>query len=302
MCAVLVVVANILREPAFQVAFVNCDDVIQEITPATPYPTLCDSILPRTFERSADRIHPQGSNRCGDLQSILGITIKDDEPRSGSKWKCFSQLLHDPRACRMLCDIEVQDTPTVVTDEEKAIERAEGDRRNREEVHRGNRFPVITKKGKPAPGRLRISRRPFHPTRDRSLRDIKAEHEKLAMDAWRSSRWVLNDHPENQFPNFLRCLSSPDGPPDSGHQLPVQTESGLVPTHHGFRRDRNEGLLNIRTKIDEWRPRRAGRAGLVLAADADVSGRQVVDVAPDSRVTGSDGPARGESAFRSTGR
>jgi hypothetical protein len=96
MCAVLVVVANILREPAFQVAFVNCDDVIQEITPATPYPTLCDSILPRTFERSADRIHPQGSNRCGDLQSILGITIKDDEPRSGSKWKCFSQLLHDP--------------------------------------------------------------------------------------------------------------------------------------------------------------------------------------------------------------
>ena len=79
----------------------------------------------------------------------------------------------------MLCDIEVQDTPTVVTDDEKAIERAEGDRRNREEVHGGNRFTVITEKGKPAPGRLRISRRPFHPTRDRSLRDIKAEHEGL---------------------------------------------------------------------------------------------------------------------------
>jgi hypothetical protein len=46
----------------------------------------------------------------------------------------------------MLCDIEVEDTPTVVTDDEKAIERAEGDRRNSEEVHRGNRFPVITEK------------------------------------------------------------------------------------------------------------------------------------------------------------
>jgi hypothetical protein len=32
----------------------------------------------------------------------------------------------------------VQDTPTVVTDDEKAKERAEGDRRNSEEVHRGN--------------------------------------------------------------------------------------------------------------------------------------------------------------------
>src|SRR5258707_15346660 len=43
MRAVLMVVANIIREEAFQVAFVNCDDVIQEITPATPYPTLCDN-------------------------------------------------------------------------------------------------------------------------------------------------------------------------------------------------------------------------------------------------------------------
>jgi hypothetical protein len=208
------------------VAFVNCNDVIQEVTSATPYPTLCDSILPRTFERSAERIRPQGSNRCRDFQAILGITIKDDESRGGSKWKCFSQQLHDPRACRMLCDIEVQDTPTVVTDDEKAIERAEGDRRNREEVHRGNRFPVIAEKGKPAPGWLRISRRPFHPTRDRSLTDIKAEHEKLAMDAWRSPRWVLNDHSEGQFLHLLRRRSSPDGPPDLGDQLPVQTESG----------------------------------------------------------------------------
>jgi hypothetical protein len=225
------------------VALVNCNEVIQEITSATPYPTLCHSILPRTFERSADRIHAQGSNRCRDFQSILGITIKDDEPRRGSKWKCFSQLLDDPRACRMLCDIEVQDTPTVVTDHEKAIERAEGNGRNSEEVHRGNRFPVITEKGKPARGRLRISRRPFHPTRDRSLRDIETEHEKLAMNAWRSPRWVLNDHSEDQFLNFLRCRSSPDGPPDPGDQLPVQPESCPMPTHHCFGRDHNEGLL-----------------------------------------------------------
>jgi len=33
---------------------------------------------------------------AGTSSPCLGITIKDDEPRSGSKWKCFSQLLHDP--------------------------------------------------------------------------------------------------------------------------------------------------------------------------------------------------------------
>jgi hypothetical protein len=47
----------------------------------------------------------------------------------------------------MLCDIKVQDAPTIVTSDEKAIEHAEGDRRNCEEVHRGNRFPVITDGG-----------------------------------------------------------------------------------------------------------------------------------------------------------
>jgi hypothetical protein len=142
----------------------------------------------------------------------------------------------------MLCDIEVQDTPAIVTDDEKAIEQAEGDRRNSEEVHRGNRFPEITKKGKPARGRLGISRRPFHPTRDRSLGYIKTKHEKLAMDARRSPRGVLNDHPEDQFPNLLGRRSSPDGPPGLGNQLPVQMESRPVPRHHHFWRDRNKGL------------------------------------------------------------
>src|SRR5258708_940900 len=103
----------------------------------------------------------------------------------------------------MLCDVDVQDMPTVVTDDEKAIEHAEGDRRNSEKVHRGNHFPMIVEKGKPAPGGFWISRRPFHPTRDRSLRDIKTEHKELAMDARCSPRWILNDHPEDQFPDFL---------------------------------------------------------------------------------------------------
>jgi len=39
------VVANILREPAFQVAFVNCNDVIQEITPTTS----CNLTIERPF-------------------------------------------------------------------------------------------------------------------------------------------------------------------------------------------------------------------------------------------------------------
>jgi hypothetical protein len=108
--------------------------------------------------------------------------------------------------------IDVQDSSTIATDDEKAIERAEGNRRNSEEVRRGNRFPVITEKGKPALGPVRISRSLLHPAGDGSLGKFKTVHAEFPLDPRRSTGGVLNDHTEDQFLNLLRRLSSPDGP------------------------------------------------------------------------------------------
>src|SRR5882724_2338141 len=101
----------------------------------------------------------------------------------------------------MLCDIEVQDTPTVVTDDEKAIEQAEGDRRNSEEVHRGNRFTVITEKGKPAPGRLRIS--------SLGARFIQREivRSETSQPSMRSSPW-MRGAPQVEFSTTIRKINS----------------------------------------------------------------------------------------------
>src|ERR1700693_5943724 len=99
----------------------------------------------------------------------------------------------------MLCDIEVQDTPTVVTDDEKAIERAEGDRRNSEEVHRGNRFPVITEKGKPAPGRSGSLGARFI---QREI--VRSETSKPSM---RSSPW-MRGAPHVEFSTTIRKINS----------------------------------------------------------------------------------------------
>src|SRR4029077_15695133 len=60
-------------------------------------------------------------------------------------------------------------------------------------------------------------------------------------------------------------------------------------------------MVAARTKIDEWRPRRACRAGLILAADADASVRRVVDVVRDSPAGDSDARARGEPGVPGTG-
>src|SRR5437879_5705794 len=151
MRAIPVVVANILGEQAFQVAFVNCDDVIEEITRQLP------------TQRSATPFCQGLSNEVR-----TGLTLRDRTAVGTSSPYSASRL---------------------------------------------------------------------------KMRNLGADPNGNAMDARRSPRWVLNGHSEDQFPNFLRCLSSPLGPPDLGDQLPVQTESAPVPTHHGFRRDRNEGLL-----------------------------------------------------------
>jgi hypothetical protein len=95
-----------------------------------------------------------------------------------------------------------------------------------------NGFPMISKKGEPALGSLRISRCSFHPARDGSLRNIETQHEKLAMDARCSPRRILDDHSEDQLAHLLRSLSSPNRPAHFGNQLPVQSESSPMPPDH----------------------------------------------------------------------
>jgi hypothetical protein len=99
MCAVLIVVANILKEPSFQVAFVNCDDVIQEITTATPYPTLCHSILPRTFERSAETSRPY-------LASRSKMTNLGADPNGNASRSCCT--IHELVGCFVILKCRIR--------------------------------------------------------------------------------------------------------------------------------------------------------------------------------------------------
>ena len=57
MRAILVVVRNVLAQQAFQMAFVEGNDVIQEVTAAAAHPALGDTVLPGTSEGSPDRTH-----------------------------------------------------------------------------------------------------------------------------------------------------------------------------------------------------------------------------------------------------
>jgi hypothetical protein len=61
----------------------------------------------------------------------------------------------------MVCDIEMQDAPTIVADDEEAVEHTERNRWHREEVHRRNRFPMVSKEGEPTFGRVSLPKTPY---------------------------------------------------------------------------------------------------------------------------------------------
>src|SRR5207253_2358745 len=132
----------------------------------------------------------QGSNGSGDLRPVPCIPVMDQKSRSRSKRKRLPQLPDDPTAGRMLRDVEVQDTSTIMADDKETVEDGEGDGGHGEEVHGRNRFLVILKKGTPTFDGLGISWCPLHPAGDGSLGHLKAQHEQLAVDARRSPGWV----------------------------------------------------------------------------------------------------------------
>src|SRR5258708_35132971 len=109
-------------------ALIHCNDVVQQIAAAPLDPSLRDTVLPRAFERGSHRPDIQGPHRGRNLDSVLTIPVKDQESGSRFKRKSLSQLLDDPQARRVLCDVEVQNEPPVMPNDEEATEHAERDR------------------------------------------------------------------------------------------------------------------------------------------------------------------------------
>src|ERR1700691_4390935 len=183
MCSIFMIVADVVRKQPLQMLLVDRDYVIKQVPATTLDPALGDAILPGTLVGRLNRIDPHRSYRDGNFQPVFCVSVKDQESGNGVEREGLSQLLHDPHARGMLGDIEMQNLPSIVADDEEAVKHAKCDCRNREEIHRGDRFSMIAKEREPAFSRFRISWRLSHPTGNGSLRHLEAEHEKFAMNA-----------------------------------------------------------------------------------------------------------------------
>jgi len=109
--SIFVVIADVLGQEAFQMALVERDHVIKQITATASNPTFCNAVLLRTSEGSS-RGHAAHSFYClQHLESKLFISVKDEVFVRKLERKSLTQLPHNPIAGRMRRYIEMQDAP-----------------------------------------------------------------------------------------------------------------------------------------------------------------------------------------------
>jgi hypothetical protein len=107
--------------------------------------------------------------------AIFSVAIQDQVLYRRFERESLSQLLNDPGRRRVGRDIDVEDPPSIVADNEKTVQHAERNCWDGKEVHPCNRFLMISQEGQPRLGWYCVSRHPAHP-RNCPLGNIESEH------------------------------------------------------------------------------------------------------------------------------
>jgi hypothetical protein len=95
---------------------------------ATPF---CQGL--RNGSSHAGDLH--GADRSGYFQPVLLVVIEEEELGNRVVRKGLAQLLHNPGTRGMASDVEVQNTASIMAEDEETVEYAESDCGNREEIH-----------------------------------------------------------------------------------------------------------------------------------------------------------------------
>jgi hypothetical protein len=252
--AIFVVIADVIVHQALQMPFIENDHMVEQIAAAVANPALGDPILPGASEAGPLGLDAEGLYGVDNLFIELRAVIEDQITWRRVVGKRLAQLLDNPCAGRMPCDIAVQDTSPVMGDDEEAVENAKSQRRHGKEIHCRDGFTMVAQKGRPALCRLGTPRRFPHPAQYGSLRNLEAKHFQLTVNARSSPGRVLDDHTEDEFAQFFADAFSSHLVPMTRKPRPIQLESCPMPANDGLRLDEDQRPSPSRPKPPQDHP------------------------------------------------
>ncbi len=254
MSSVFVVIADILFQQPSQVSLVQNDHMIQQSRRTLP------------TQRSAMPFCQGLRNavRTGSAPWCLTVettSAQNFESRSKIMKRCGCCRIPMSRAAaarstkRLVAGhVAVQDLPTVMADDEKAIQDPEGQCRHSEEVHRCDRLAMVAEKCQPALGRIRIlGARLTH--RD----TVRSEMSKPSLS---SSPW-MRGAPHVGFSATIRKISSrtslligllPTSCVGSRNPSPIQPKACTMPANDRLRGNQDQWSLPARPNSSQNDP------------------------------------------------
>ena len=142
-------ILDILPKEPPQVAFMECDDMIEKLLAAAADPAFREPVLPRRLHAGALRRQPRGLEELNHIGIEFRIVVENDVPVRNRIGERLAELLHDPLGCRIRGHIAMEDAAPAVLDHEEAVQQAKGDARNGKEVEGDSGLPVIVEEGEP---------------------------------------------------------------------------------------------------------------------------------------------------------
>ena len=122
MGAVFVIVGDVLTTDPPRMGFVERDYVIEAFAARAADPSFRDSVLPGTADRRSFRLYAGGLQQLHYPTAEFAVAIEDQIAVAGGIGEGLAELLAYPGGGGMRGDIEVQDAPAVVIDDEEAVE------------------------------------------------------------------------------------------------------------------------------------------------------------------------------------
>jgi len=196
---VLMIIAEVIREPLTQMVLVEHDHVVQAFPADGTDQALDAGILPGRTRCNEFLFHAQVLNSAHKFQTVNGIAIAEEITGRLGVGKRFVQLLRGPGCRRRISNIEMKHFAALVREDQKDIEDTEGGGRDDEEIHGDEVFGGVVEEGFPG---LVAATGSGSILANGGIRNCNPEFSQFSLNTFAPPGGIAGPHSANEFDEF----------------------------------------------------------------------------------------------------
>ena len=162
--------------------------------------------------------------------AVLPFPVTDQITWGGVEWERLNQLLGNPGAGGVCGDVEVENVPSVVLENQQDVQHPKSRRGHSKEINRSDLAGMVAEKSSPCLRRRLAS--PNHVLGNRRLGDLNTELEQFPVDTWGAPARISALHGADQIAQLAVNRGSP-GAARPAYRRPVSPKTLAMPADNG---------------------------------------------------------------------